>query len=102
MIAFDHDLGAGRHVEIDGLAFDQLDRRAADGADDVVFAHAFRHRRAGDETERRLPADDERDRHFLVAELLPGGDVMADMLRPPDQHRDLVLARDHAAINADI
>ena len=25
-----HDLGAGRHVKIDGLAFDQFDRRAAE------------------------------------------------------------------------
>ena len=82
-----------RHIEIDGLAFDQFDRRAADGAHDVVFAHALGHRRAGAETERRLPADGERDRHLLGAPLLPGGGVMADMLRAPHQDRDVVLAR---------
>ena len=97
-----HDLGARRHVKIDGLAFDQFDRRAADGADHVVFAHPLGHRRAADEAERSLPADRDRDRHFLVALLLPGGDVMADMLRAPHQDRDLVLAADHAAIDADI
>ena len=101
-IALDHDLGAGRHVKIDGLAFDQLDRRAADGADDIVFANALGHRRAADEVERRLPADRHRDRHFLVTLLLPGGDVMADMLGAPHQDRNRVLAGDHAAIDADI
>ena len=90
-IALDDDLGARRHVQIDRLAFDEIDRRAAHGADDVVFAQALRHRRAGDKTERRLPADGDRDRHFLMALLLPGGDVMADMLRPPHQDRDQFL-----------
>jgi hypothetical protein len=36
--ALDHDLGTRRHIEIDGLALDQFDRRAADGADHIVFA----------------------------------------------------------------
>ena len=33
---------------------------------------------------------------------LPGGDMVADMLRAPHQDRDLVAAADHAAIDADI
>ena len=89
-------------MQIDGLAFDELDRRAAHGADDVVFAQAFRHRRAGDEAERRLPADRDCNRHFLVALLLPRSDVMADMLGAPHQDRNVVLVADHAAIDADI
>ncbi len=100
--AFDHDLGAGRHVKIVGLAFHQFDRRSADCASDVVFAHAFRHRRAADEIQRRLPADRDRDRHFGLAGLLPRCGVLPDMLRPPHQDRDHVLARHHAAIDADI
>ena len=101
-IAFDHDLGAGRHVQVDRFAFDQFDRRAADGADHVVFAKPFRHRRAGDKAERWLPADRNRNRHFLVPGLLPRGHVMADMLRAPHQDRNAILAADHAAIDADI
>ena len=34
--------------------------------------------------------------------LLPGGDVLADMLRPPHQDGDFVAAGEHAAIDADI
>ena len=101
-IAFDDDLGARRHVKIDRLAFYQFDRRAADGADDVVFAQVLRHRRAADEIERRLPADGDRDRHFVLAGLLPGSGVLPDMLRAPHQDRDHILARHHAAIDADI
>src|SRR4029077_19475075 len=52
--------------------------------------------------ERRLPADRNRNRHFLVAGLLPGGDVMANMLRAPHQDRHAILAADHAAIDTDI
>jgi len=36
------------------------------------------------------------------AALLPGGDVVADMLRAPHQDRNPVMAGDHAAIDADI
>jgi hypothetical protein len=89
-------------VEVDRFAFDQFDRRTADGADHVVFAKSFRHRRAGDETERGLPADRNRDRHFLVPGLLPRGHVMTDMLRAPHQDRNAILAADHAAIDPDI
>src|ERR1700730_9244399 len=38
--AFNDDLGAGRHFEVDALASHQLRRLAAIAAHDVVFAHA--------------------------------------------------------------
>src|SRR5262249_29545157 len=101
-ITFDHDLGAGRHHQIDGFAFDEVDRGAANGADHVIFAQALGHRRTGDETKRWLPADRHRDRHFIMPGLLPSGDVVADVLCAPHQDRDLVLAADHTAIDADI
>src|SRR5207245_9417276 len=53
-------------------------------------------------SERGLPSDHERDRHFVLAGLLPGGRMMADMLGAPHQHRDTVAARQHAAIDADV
>src|SRR5262249_60193452 len=101
-IAFDHDLRTRWHVEVDGLAFYQLDRRAPDGAHHVVLAHALGHRCAARESERGLPADRHRDRHFRAAAVLPGGDMVADMLRAPHQDRDPVVAGDHAPIDADI
>jgi len=39
-------LGGGRHIEVDRLAFDEIDRLAADRAHHVVFADALGHRRA--------------------------------------------------------
>ena len=101
-ITLDHDFGARRHVQIDGLAFDQFDRRAANRAHDVVFAHALLHRRAAGEAERRLPADRHRDRHFIVPGALPRSGVLADMLGAPHQDGDFGLARHHAAVDADI
>ena len=101
-IAFDHDLGGGRHVKIDRLAFDEIDRLAADRAHDIVFAHALGHRRAAGEGERRLPADRDRNRHLGAAAVLPGGDMVADVLRAPHQDRDAVLGGHHAAIDADV
>ncbi len=70
-IAFDHDFGGGRYVEINGFAFDNFDRGAADRAHDVVFAHALLHRRAARETERGLPADCDRNRHFVMPGAFP-------------------------------
>ncbi len=101
-VALDHDLRCRGDQKIDGLAFDQLDRCAADGAHDVIFAHAFGHRRAAGERERRLPADCDRDRHLRLAAVLPRGEVVPDVLGAPHQDRNLVTARDHAAIDADI
>ena len=89
-------------MEVDGLAFDELDRLAPHGAHHVVFADALGHRRAGAEAERRLPADRDRDRHLLVAGRQPRGGMMADMLGAPHQDRNLVARRQHAAIDADI
>ncbi len=37
-----------------------------------------------------------------AAAVLPGGDVVADVLRAPHQDRDAVLVGDHAAIDADV
>src|ERR1700757_5148068 len=56
---------------------------------------------AGPEATPRAPPHHEGDRHRL-AEILPGGEMVADMLRTPDQHRDDVARRNHAAIDADI
>ena len=84
------------------LAFHQLDRRAAYCANDIIFADALRHRRAGRESERRLPAHRDGDRHLGRAAVLPGGDVLAEVLRAPHQDRHVVLVGDHAAIDADI
>lgn len=100
--AFDDDLGGRRHMQIDGLAFDELDGRASNGAHHVIFAGSRRHRHAAAEIEARLPADHEGDRHLRGALLLPGGDVMTDILRAVHQDGNLVLARHHAAIDADI
>ncbi len=89
-------------MEVDGLAFDELDRSAADRAHHVVFAHALGDRRAAGEAERRLPADGDRDRHLGLAGALPRRRMLADMLGLPQQDRDFVLARHHAAIDADV
>ena len=101
-IALDHDFRARGHVEVDGLAFDELDRGAADRAHHVVFAHPLGDRRAAGEAERGLPADGDRDRHLGLAGALPRRRVLADMLGLPQQDRDFVLARHHAAIDADV
>ena len=92
----------GRNIEIGGLAFDEFHRRAADRAHHIVFADAFGHRLSGAKTQRLFPPDHAGDRHFLCALLLPGGDVLPDMLRTPHQNRDRLRPGDHAAINSDI
>ena len=101
-VALDHDLGRGRHVQVDALAFDEFDRCAADCAHHVVLAHALRHRRSREKVQRRLPADRHRDRHLGAAALLPGGDVVADMLRAPHQDGNAIVAGEHAAVDADV
>ena len=75
---------------------------AADRPHHVVFAHALGHRCAAGETERRLPADRDCDRHLVVPGALPGRRVLADMLGLPHQDRNLGLARHHATVDADI
>ena len=66
-LALDHELGRGRDLEIDGLAFHHFHRRAADAAGDrqLVLAVA----RGRDQIVHRIGADIERRRHRLAAHL---------------------------------
>ena len=45
--ALDHDLGIGRHVEIDGDAFHRADRLAGERAGDAHLVHVDRRASAG-------------------------------------------------------
>ena len=72
--ALDHDLGLGRHQEIDGLRLDHVDRRADQRAGDMQLVQRLRqllHRREGDAGRR---AEHDRAGQLLEparAQLLP-------------------------------
>ncbi len=55
--AFDDYFGKRRNFDIDGFAFDQLHRRAAQAAGDVKFVDAERHSRLRADDDRRIDAD---------------------------------------------
>ena len=71
--AFDHDLGVGRHVEIDGHALDGADRRAGEPAGHRHLVQIDRQLLRPGEHHHRRAADDDGDRHrlFQLAVFLP-------------------------------
>src|SRR3954467_11569790 len=68
--ALDDDLGIGRDRQAGDGAVDDLDRLAADAADDLVFADAVRHLAAGHQEGHGIAAADHGDRHALAARLV--------------------------------
>ena len=68
-MAFEHDLGLGRHLERHGLAVDQLDPLAAQQAGELVFRQRVGHRRHRGDDRAGIGADHGRGRQRLA--LLP-------------------------------
>src|SRR5437870_7452542 len=100
--ALDDDLGAGRHLQVDRLAADELGRLAAICTHHVPLADAGRDRRARQERHDRIPADHAGHRHRLSARRV-FQEVLAPVLAALDeQERRGVLLADHAAIDADV
>src|SRR3954469_19850050 len=64
------DLGVGRDRQAGDGAVDDLDRLAADAADDLVFADAVGHFAAGHQEGHGIAAADHGDRHALAARLV--------------------------------
>ena len=60
-IAFEHDFGARRNLQIMAQAFDDFGFRAAQQTGELVFGQAVRHRRHRAEYRRRVGA--QRDCH---------------------------------------
>ena len=60
--AFEHDLGVGRNFKIDGLAFDEFDRRAGEPAGQLEFVEARRRHMGGRHHDRGVGPDRDRER----------------------------------------
>lgn len=101
-LALDHDLGAGGHVQIDGLAAHELDRLAADAAGDLGFADIGRHRRTRDHARYRLGADGDGDRHALAARLVFLIEGRRGVLRRRDPPTQPIGAMHDVAIHAPV
>ena len=98
--ALDDDLGMGGHFQVDGLAFDHLDRLAADTTGDSQFIGTVSRRRH--QVLHRIAADKDRRGHMLAARLVFR---MVDRAAPvgcTEQDAGRVLAFDLAAADADI
>ena len=101
--ALEHDLGAGRHLQLGADALDQLGARAAQQARELILGQRIGHRRDRAEDGRRVGTERDgnreplaRLRQAVVAEI-----ERAATLRQP-AHDDLV-ARDHLlAIDAQV
>lgn len=104
-IALEHDLGAGRDLQIDGFAFHQLDRATEDHAHHVPFANMFRERASGAERQDVVPTLDHGHGHVSFLALRQVG-VFAEMAAPTlgrhEQRADPVSVEDLAAIEPDI
>ncbi len=101
--AFEHDLGACRHLQVRADAFRQLGLAAAQQAGELVFGKIVRHRRHRAEDGGRIAAEHHRDRKGLagilqamVAEI----ERAAAMGEPAHDH---LVAADHLlAIDAEV
>ncbi len=69
-VAFDHNLGFGRHHQIDGARAHDIDRRAGETAGNADFIDVDRQLLRRDEGHAGGRAEHDRARHRLVAALL--------------------------------
>src|SRR5581483_1052482 len=65
--ALDHDLRAGRHLQVHRFTLHQLDRLAADASRQLRLRYRRWNGRPGDDAGNRLCADSDSQRHGLVA-----------------------------------
>ncbi len=65
-MAFEHNLGAGRNLEVEGLALHQLDRPLAQESSDQEFLDIGRSRNDSRESQRRIGPDGDRDFHLAA------------------------------------
>ena len=65
--AFQHEFGLRRHLDVDGLAFDEINRLAEQRAGDVELVDLHRDFGSGGEIDRRMHADHDRDLEILLA-----------------------------------
>ncbi len=96
--AFDHDVRARRHLEIDGLAPDHLQRAAREPAGESDFIHAVRHRlhRGVSDTGRAADDDGGIERNTPLVALLP---VHRRVFEAPPHDAGFERAFDLPAIN---
>ena len=99
-LALDHDFGMGRHFEINGLAFDHLDRLTADTAGDRQLVGAIACR--CHQILHRVAADKDRRRHVFAARLVFRVMDRAAPVGRAEQDAGRVLAFDLTAADADI
>ena len=82
-VALDHDVGAGRNLEIVGFALHQLDRLAAEIAGEQELIQPVRQRRGGAKGEHRVAAEEDGHRHALAGLIVAAPVPRSDFLQLP-------------------
>ncbi len=101
--AFEHDLGAGRHLQVRAATFDQLGALAAQQAGKGVLGQAVGYRRYRAQNGRRVGAQHHRNGEGLTGVLfLPLTKVQSTAAVAQPAHDDLVAADHLLAIDTQI
>ena len=97
-VAFEHELGVGRHLEVDGAAAYQLDGLAPQEAGEGELVDDRRQGRGGRVRQRGVGADDDRHRHSPA----PRGGLRAALLVALPMHPRRALVVDLHPVHADV
>ncbi len=100
-VAFDDEVGIGRHFQIVGLALDELDRFFPQIAGEQEFIEPIGQRRGGGEGEDRIAAEENRDGHACAGFVIAAAVARADFLQLPVHAGGVVVVNLHA-IHADV
>ena len=102
-MAFQHELGTGRHLQVGAQAFHQLGARAAQQAGEAVLAERVRHRRHRAQDGGRVGAQRHRHRERLAGVgLLPFLEIERAAAVAEPAHDQLVAADQLLAIDAQV
>ncbi len=101
-VAFQHEVGGGRHLEVDGLALDQLDRLAAQKPREQELVDAVRQRGGGGVRQHGIAAQRDGHRHPRLSQLLVAAHVAAPGLVQLPVHAGRARVVDLHAVAADV
>ncbi len=101
-MAFEHDLGLGRHLERHGLAIDEVDPPAAQQTGELVLRQGVRHRRHRGDDRAGVGADHRGGGQRLALRLRPAPVMLRAAAMPEPAHQRRVAAGHLHAVDAEV